>query len=227
MNHHSFISATQTESNNGIKQPCCTAIPPIHNFLSVESEGLSLSTGECSSPHPSPFIQKESHSYPHKIRAPTSQSHKCCFPPGPNSPWTRGSHLQHSKGSFSRSSVFCTSLYLSSSSSSETHRQLGNLPFLPRPPSYNHSVSSVDSTKSPLSFSEGIGNPYEEEHSESLVKDLFNLPGDISDGSFHGVTCTDDSLALNDHLELHFLSDELDIAITDNGENPRVDVSTL
>ncbi|KAJ0021403.1 hypothetical protein Pint_32413 [Pistacia integerrima] len=223
MNHHSFISATQTESNEGVKQPCCTAVPPVHNFLSVESEGQSLSTGQWPSPHPSPFIRKESLSSTNHSRAPTSQSPKYCFSPGPSSPGTPCSHLQHSKGSFSRSSVFCTNLYLSSSSSSETHRQLGNLPFLPHPSSYNQSVSAVDSTKSPLLFSEDIGNPYEEEHSESLMKDLFNFPGDISDGSFHGVTCRDDSLAVNDHLELQFLSDELDMAITEHGETPRLD----
>lgn len=226
MNHHSFISASQTESNKGVKQSSC-ALTPVQKFLSVESGGQSLSTGDCSSPHPSPFIQKQSLSSPNHIQSPTSQSSKYCFSPGLKSPGTPGSHLQHLKSSFSRASAFCTSLYLSSSSSSETHRQLGNLPFLPPPPSYNQSVSAVDSTKSPLLFSEDIANPYayEEEHSESLMKDFFNLSGDISDGSFHGVTYADDSLALNDHLELQFLSDELDIAVTDQGENPRLDVS--
>ncbi|GAV90481.1 Myb_DNA-binding domain-containing protein/Myb_CC_LHEQLE domain-containing protein [Cephalotus follicularis] len=53
------------------------------------------------------------------------------------------------------------------------------------------------------------------------MKDL-NFPGE-SDKSFHAETCGSDSLALTEQLELQFLSDELDIAITDHGENPRLD----
>lgn len=223
MNHHSIISVTQSESNKGVSQSCCTALSPIHNFC-VETEEHCLSTGECSSPRPSPFIRKESLNSPNHMQVSTALPQKNCLIARPDSPMSPGSRLQHSRGTFSRSSVFCTSLYQSSSSSSETHRQLGNLPFLPHPPSYNQSVSAVDSTNSPLLFSEDVGNPYEE-HPESLMKDFLNLPGDASDGSFHGITCTGDGF--NEQLELQFLSDELDIAINDHGENPRLDVSTL
>ncbi|KAL5747054.1 hypothetical protein ACOSQ2_024351 [Xanthoceras sorbifolium] len=212
MNHQSIISVTPSESNKGVSQSCCTASSPIYNFLSVESEGQSVCTGDYPSPHASPFIRKESLSSLNHMRVVS----------GPNSPVTPGLHL-HSKGAFSRSSEFCTSLYQSSSSSSENHRRLGNLPFLPHPPTYNQSFSAVDSTKSPLLFSEDIGNTYEEEHSGPPMKDFLNFPGDASDGSFHSVTCGGETLPFTDQLELQFLSDELDIAITDHGENPRLD----
>ncbi|KAK4856176.1 hypothetical protein QYF36_014850 [Acer negundo] len=214
MNHQTIIPVTPSESSRGISQSCCTALSPVYNFLSVESQGQSLCTADYSSLHPSPFIRKESVSSPSHMRL-----------SGPNSPVTQAAtHLQHSNNTFSRSSEFCTSLYLSSSSTTETHRRLGNFPFLPHPPTYNQSVSAVDSTKSPLHFSEDIGNTYEEEeHSESFMKDILNFPGDASDGSFHSVTCGGETLALTEQLELQFLSDELDIAITDRGENPRLD----
>ncbi|TXG74492.1 hypothetical protein EZV62_003071 [Acer yangbiense] len=213
MNHQSIIPVTPSESSKGISQSCCTALSPLYNFFSVESEGQSLCTADYSSLHPSPFIRKESVSSPNHMRV-----------SGPNSPVTQaGTHLQHSNNTFSRSSEFCTSLYQSSSSTTETHRRLGNFPFLPHPPTYNQSVSAVDSTKSPLLFSEDIGNTYEEEHSESFMKDLLNFPGDASDGSFHSVTSGGETLALTEQLELQFLSDELDKAITDRGENPRLD----
>ncbi|KAK2643540.1 hypothetical protein Ddye_025303 [Dipteronia dyeriana] len=205
MNHQSIIPVTPSESGKGISHSC-------YNFLSVQSEGQSLCTGDYSSLHPSPFIQKDSVSSPSHMRV-----------SGPSSPVIPGTHLQHSKKTFSRSSEFCTSLYLSSSSTSETHLRLGNLPFLPHPPTYNQSVSAADSTRSPFLFSGDIGNTYEEEHSESFMKDFLNFPVDVSDGSFHSVSCGGETLALTEQLELQFLSDELDIAITDHGENPRVD----
>ncbi|KAH9702019.1 Myb family transcription factor PHL6 [Citrus sinensis] len=222
MNHHSIISVTKNESNKGVSQSCCSALSPIHNF---QTEGQSLSTGEYPFPHPSPFIRKESLSSPNHMQASTVVPKENGLISTSDSPISPGSHFQHSKGGFSRSSVFCTSLYLSSSASSETHRQIGNFPFLPHPRTFNQSVSAVDSTKSSLLFSEDMGNAYQEEHSESLMKGFLNFPEDASDGSFPGVTCMGERLGLNEHLELQFLSDELDIDITDHGENPRLDVS--
>ncbi|GLT72223.1 hypothetical protein SLA2020_441770 [Shorea laevis] len=200
MNHNSIISAKQSEATRGVTQSYYGTLSPVHNFLTVESEGKSLSANECSSSRPSPFIRTESLSFTHK----------------------EGSSVQP-QNTFSRSSVFCTSLYQSSSSSSEAHWQLGNLPFLPHPPSYNQSISAVDSTKAPLLFSGDIDNQYDEEHSEALMRDFLNFPGDDSGSSLHGVTCASDGLAYTDQLDLQFLSDELDIAITDHGENPRLD----
>ncbi|KDO67079.1 hypothetical protein CISIN_1g011006mg [Citrus sinensis] len=220
MNHHSIISVTKNESNKGVSQSCCSALSPIHNF---QTECQSLSTGEYPFPHPSPFIRKESLSSPNRMQASTVVPKENGLISTSDSPISPGSHFQHSKGGFSRSSVFCTSLYLSSSASSETHRQIGNFPFLPHPRTFNQSVSAVDSTKSSLLFSEDMGNAYQEEHSESLMKGFLNFPEDASDGSFPGVTCMGERLGLNEHLELQFLSDELDIDITDHGENPRLD----
>lgn len=59
------------------------------------------------------------------------------------------------------------------------------------------------------------------------MKDFLNLPGDASHSSFHGLSCASDSLAFTENLDLQYLSDELDIAITDHGEIPGVDVSLL
>lgn len=224
MNHHSIISVTKNESNKGVSQSCCSALSPIHNF---QTECQSLSTGEYPFPHPSPFIRKESLSSPNRMQASTVVPKENGLISTSDSPISPGSHFQHSKGGFSRSSVFCTSLYLSSSASSETHPQIGNFPFLPHPRTFNQSVSAVDSTKSSLLFSEDMGNAYQEEHSESLMKGFLNFPEDASDGSFPGVTCMGEHLGLNEHLELQFLSDELDIDITDHGENPRLDVSRV
>ncbi|KAJ9164526.1 hypothetical protein P3X46_024092 [Hevea brasiliensis] len=222
MNRNGVISVAKSESK-GITQPYFTTISPIHGFFSVESEGQSSMTTECSS-RPSPFIPTESQGSPKIMQASTVQPPKYCLKSGPDSPLSPVSHVHHSRTTFQRCSVFCTSLYLSSSSSSETNRQLGNLPFLPHPPTYSQSVSAVDSTKSTLLFNGNITDPHvEEEHSDAFVKDFLNLPGDASEGSFHGITCVSDNLAFTEQLELQFLSNELDIAITDHGENPRVD----
>lgn len=226
MNHHGAISVTKNESTKGVTQPFCTALFPIRNSFSVESEGQCSLTSECST-HPSPLIWPESPSSQNNMRASTIQPQKYCFKTGLDSPVSTGSHVQHSKSTFQHSSVFCTSLYLSSSSSSETNRQLGNLPFLPHPSTCNQSVSAVDSTKSPPIFGGDVRNPYDEEHSDVLMKDFLNLSGDASEDSLHGMNFASDNLAHTEQLELQFLSDELNIAITDHGENPRLDVSRL
>lgn len=227
MNRHSIISIAQREATKGVKQSYCTSLSPVHDFLNVQSEGQSLLASECSSSHASPFVRTESLSSPTHMRASSVQPQKYSFRSCSNSPVSPGSNVQHPKSTFSRSSVFCTSLYQSSSSSSETSRQLGNLPFLPHPLTCNQPISAADSTKSPLLYSGDLSNLYDEEQSEALMKDFLNLSGDSSNGSFHGFSSASDSLALTEQLELQFLSDELDIAITDHGENPRLDVSVL
>ncbi|XWS11657.1 hypothetical protein CRYUN_Cryun37aG0018200 [Craigia yunnanensis] len=219
MNHPTFVSVTQSEPSKGIGESYPTAVSPIHNFPSIDSEGQSSLAGECSSPLPFPFIRTESLNSSH-IQASTVQLKKNNLKSGPCSPISPSALA---KSAFSRSSVFCTSLYLSSSSTSETQRQLGNLPFLPHPSTYHQSISAVDSSKSPVVFSKDLSNPYNEDNSEVITKNFLNLPGDACDGLFHGMHCENDNFALTEQLELQFLSDELDIAIIDHGENPRLD----
>ncbi|KAE8656912.1 Detected protein of confused Function [Hibiscus syriacus] len=59
-----------------------------------------------------------------------------------------------------------------------------------------------------------------------VIMDFLNIPGDACDGSFHDMHCENDDFTLTEQVELHFLSDELDIAISDHGENARVEPSS-
>lgn len=140
------------------------------------------------------------------------------------SPFIRSQSPDWPKNStFSRSSTFCTNLYSSSSSANETQKHLGNsLPFLPDP---SASASGVESARSPSVFSEDLGNPFDGDNNSSLVKDFFNLSADAcsNGGGYHDLDCSNDTLS--DQLELQFLSDELELAITDRAETPRLDVS--
>ncbi|XP_062093220.1 myb family transcription factor PHL6 isoform X2 [Humulus lupulus] len=224
MSHQSIVSMTQGEPSKEVSSSDCIPLSPVHDFVSSGSEGQSLLAGECSSSLSSPFIRTESLGSPNLImRASSIHPLKYSFGSSSSTPMSPGSHVQHPKNSFSRSSVFCTSLY-QSSMSSEAHRHLGNLPFLP-PPTCNQSISAVESTSSPLLFSGDLSNQFEEEQSESeaLMKDFLNLSGDASHSSFHGLSCASDSLAFTDNLELQYLTDELDFGISDHGETPRVD----
>ncbi|KAF3949421.1 hypothetical protein CMV_024702 [Castanea mollissima] len=74
-------------------------------------------------------------------------------------------------------------LYQSSSLSSESHWQLGNLPSLPHPPTFDQPIYAHDS-KAPLVFSGDLDNLYHEKNSElsltmekihGLKSDLFDL----------------------------------------------------
>ncbi|CAA7016290.1 unnamed protein product [Microthlaspi erraticum] len=143
-------------------------------------------------------------------------------PDSPGQLWPKNS----SQGTFSRSSTFCTNLYVSSSSSSEAQKHLGNsLPFLPDPSACStHSASKAESARSPPIFSEDFANPFDGDSSGSLVKDFLNLSGEAcSDGGFLDLDCSNDSYCLSDQMELQFLSDELELAITDRAETPRLD----
>ncbi|XP_047338503.1 myb family transcription factor PHL6 isoform X2 [Impatiens glandulifera] len=113
---------------------------------------------------------------------------------------------QHLKTTFSRSSMFCTSLYLSSSSSSETRYFHGCLPFLPHPPLKNQLTSDEKQPKKLM-----------QEESNN-----FNVEcAGVGDGSY-GTNCPSEDVEVTEQLELQFLSDQLDI-INGNGENPRID----
>jgi len=84
----------------------------------------------------------------------------------------------------------------------------------------------VESARSPSIFTEDLGNQCDGGNSGSLLKDFLNLSGDAcSDGDFHDFGCSNDSYCLSDQMELQFLSDELELAITDRAETPRLDVS--
>ncbi|XP_056853248.1 myb family transcription factor PHL6-like isoform X2 [Raphanus sativus] len=158
-----------------------------------------VSTAQACSSSPSPFIRSHS-------------------PDSPGQLWPRSSP----QGTFSRSSTFCTNLHISSSSSSEAQKHLGNtLPFLPDPSSNSQPASAVEeSARSPSIFSEDLSNPFDGNN----VRDFFNLSGDASsDRGFHDLDCSNDSYCLSDQMELQFLSDELELAITDRSETPRLD----
>lgn len=224
MNRHSVVSAKQTETTIGFTQPYLPAASPFHSILNVELERQNSLKGDCSLSH-SPFIQTELPSPPNFIQTSVVQSQKFCSKSEPNSTMSSDTNASYPKSTYSRSSVFCTSLYLSSSSSTETHKPLANLPFLPHPSMSYQSISSVHSTKTPSLFSGDSGSLYEEENSEDMMRGFLTLPA--SDESFHAMNCESDNLAFSEQLELQFLSDELDIAIADSGENPRLDVSAF
>ncbi|KAF3520770.1 hypothetical protein DY000_02059727 [Brassica cretica] len=112
-----------------------------------------------------------------------------------------------SNGSFSRSSAFCN---LSSSSSSDTQKHLGTtLPFLSNP--------STERSPAAASFSEEdlLSIPYEEEVDTSFL----SLHGD------GGLQDLDNFSLSEEQMALQFLSDELQLAITDRAQTPRLDVT--
>ncbi|CAH8381539.1 unnamed protein product [Eruca vesicaria subsp. sativa] len=176
---------------------------------------LVVSTAQACSSSLSPPVHDFLNFQPENRKSPFIRSHS---PDSPGQLWP--------KGTFSRSSTFCTNLYVSSSSSSDAQKHLGNtLPFLPDPSTNSQPASAVEFARSPSIFSEDLSNPFDGENSGSLVKDFFNLSGDAcSDGrGFHDLDCSNDSYCLSDQMELQFLSDELELAITDRSETPRLD----
>lgn len=134
-------------------------------------------------------------------------------------------HIQQPQSSFSRSSLFCTSLHLSSSSSLETTLRLQSLPFLPDPsprklPNFTNLSSDSSSfvQRDSSSLVQSCRGP-----SEGSLRSSQNIHGGSSDGSVNHEHCGLDSLHLTEQMELQLLSDELHIVIGGDGENPRID----
>ncbi|KAJ4964436.1 hypothetical protein NE237_024375 [Protea cynaroides] len=215
MNHPGMITIKQKESPKSVTHT--------YSIFNAESKGQHLLDDDSSSGRLPLYVQKESFNSPSLGRASPYPPQKLSPNLELNSPVSPGSYPQHPKSMFSRSSAFCTSLYLSSSTSSETNRQLGNLPFLPHPPTCNQSISSVYSSKSPLLLSGDFSEQGDEDSSEYLMKDFLNFPGESSDGDFHGENYANGSLTFTEQMELQMLSEELDIVITGNAKNPRLD----
>lgn len=119
----------------------------------------------------------------------------------------------------SASSTFCTTLYSSTSSRAETYRQLGNLPFLPNPAS--------PSAASKCHSSNALVADVKVDTCRSDILDTskyLNFPEDCLDGSENFMN---NSVTFTEQLEWDFISEQLDLAITDNGENPGLDVSAF
>ncbi|GMH17541.1 hypothetical protein Nepgr_019382 [Nepenthes gracilis] len=213
----SKISAALSDSKKGItayftavSTNDCSSVEGGHSSLSSQSTWSCPLSPQLRRPNLSNLLDE----FPtHPLRF--------CAKSGPQSTAISYSHV-HPKSASSCSSTFCTTLHLSSSSSTEVQRQLGNFPFLPHP-SVQQSESIGQSAKFELLLDEDSTNPYEQEHSRDIVKDFLNYPGCLSDDISNEMSCPNDSLALTEQLELQFLSDELHSAITDTGENPRID----
>ncbi|KAK3152114.1 hypothetical protein QOZ80_2BG0154610 [Eleusine coracana subsp. coracana] len=134
------------------------------------------------------------------------------------------SQADFSETILSSSSTFCTSMYSTSSTNYNTCRQTSALPFLPHPPKcaqqQQHSAGQSSSSSSLLYGADlNDGDHDDTKHSDDL-QDFLNLSGDASESSFHGES---KSMAFNDHMEIHFLSEQLGIAMTNNEDSPRLD----
>ncbi|RVW59774.1 Myb family transcription factor PHL6 [Vitis vinifera] len=187
MNHHSVLSAKQTESTKGFTQSYCAAVSPIHNLLNVELEGQNSFKSDCSSSH-SRFTQTELPGPANFMQASVVQPQKLCSKSGPYSSVSSDTDAQYPK---------CTFLVL--------------LCFVPAYTCHLHqALKPIDHLEIFHFF---------------LIHQCPTSPFllDASDESFHVMNCASDNITFSEQLELQFLSDELDIAIADNGENPRLD----
>ncbi|KAG6495932.1 protein PHOSPHATE STARVATION RESPONSE 3-like isoform X1 [Zingiber officinale] len=144
--------------------------------------------------------------------------------PEPESPLSHVSVTEFSEPIFSRSSTFCASMYSSSVNSSEPCSKQNNFPFLPHHMKCEQQNSSVQSSNSPLLFcGDIIVENNEDEHTDDLVEDFLNLSSDASEGIISGENYGNSVLAVSEQMEFQILSEQLGIAITDNGESPALD----
>ncbi|ERN12600.1 hypothetical protein AMTR_s00025p00224230 [Amborella trichopoda] len=139
-------------------------------------------------------------------------------------PGSSFSHSESSRHMLSQSSSFCTSLHVSSSSVPENNRHLANLPFLPDPLKGKLPASKASSLNSFLSISEDLKTESKEhDTSENLIQDLFNLSGNASDTGLCSENYPNDDMIVTEQFDWQIISDHLDLAITDIGENPGLD----
>lgn len=221
INLHRNTSVSQGENLRGVLQTRLIGSSPVHITSTMDSQGLySLKCN--SSPAVLPHcIQPKP---PNSLTQTPSPKDKLYAKHLSNESDT--SCIQNPKSTFAPSSMFCSSLHFSSSTSPETSRYLGNQTFLPNPQNYGRCPPAVNSPKPSLLSGGGETGRCGKETSFDLMKGFeYNIPGQCSDGIFWGENYASDSLTLSQQLEVQNFSEELNMAINDISDNPRLDVS--
>ncbi|KAG9450154.1 hypothetical protein H6P81_010119 [Aristolochia fimbriata] len=207
----------QNKSAEEIGHACCGSASTIHDSTSTgPSEGKLIDdkfacSSICTETRP---LCAASHLHgsffkPKALNALTKQEIPNAFVAHPLSPEPK----------FCRSSTFCASLYSSSSVSSGSHQQLSRLPFLPHPTKRDQIIAKPES---PLIL-HGDDQPYSGDTQSDNLMDFLDFTGDATNDNFHSENYGSNNFALSEDMELQMLSEELDIAITDNGESPGLD----
>ncbi|XAR50719.1 hypothetical protein NMG60_11005127 [Bertholletia excelsa] len=176
-----------------IQHHLCPGPSLVHKTLSTEHSGYGS--------YKSPPVPEPVNSYKPQT---LFQSQKLNIG-GSDDSLSHPSHAHNPRSPYNRTSEFCT-LHVSTSSGSETRWQLKNPPFLPHPPAQDWLVGTAGSPKSsPLSDGE---------------TSFPDLAGESSDGILiypKGFTMCEEE------LELEFLSNPLELVMTENGEGPKLD----
>ncbi|XP_059634545.1 myb family transcription factor PHL6-like isoform X2 [Cornus florida] len=193
----------------------------IHNLLTPRSKAQLSRNGIFTSSYLPQCGQTQSlHSLPQESLFQLQNSNTSL---GSNKLLTDSLHHQNQQSPFNGSSSFGTNLHVSSSTSSETNQQLGNPHFLSHVPAYDHSTSVANSSKNPLIVGGDVIDSCDTEISEDSTKKFLDLARESSVGRFDGLSYEEDSLTLIAELDLEYLSEVLDIDISENGENPSVE----
>ncbi|KAJ6794921.1 protein PHOSPHATE STARVATION RESPONSE 3 isoform X1 [Iris pallida] len=216
MNSQSVITVKQSKSPDGARSSHQASPSSIHTLFSSQSDCKKLFIN---SPYQPKLCPRSSSSLQDGLFCNEGK----LYPDSDiRSSLSHVSSHQYSEPKFSRSSTFCTRLYLSSSTNSMTCRQLSNLPFLPHPPKSEPLTSTGLSSNSLLSSGDVRSMHSEGEHSDDLV-DFLNMSGDASDGSLHGDSYNHNNTAYKEQIDLQMLSEQLGRAIADNGESTHLD----
>lgn len=231
MSTQSIISVKQFTGPHRMAHTCTAPQPSAHNLLSAESD----SCGSAHDPRSS-WSAVQTSSVKSEMVGSLSLTkilpfnlEKCS--PGSNpddSAVSRVSQAELSDPVSSSSSTFCTSMFSSFQTDPESCRRKGALPFLPHPPKCEQKLqqqisAGQSSSSSSLLFGADLSSGSHDDASHSGdLKDFLNLSGDVSEGTFHGESS---AMAFSEQVEFQFLSEQLGIAMTNNEESPRLDVS--
>ncbi|RLN09783.1 protein PHR1-LIKE 1-like [Panicum miliaceum] len=226
MSTQSIIAVKQFAGPDRMAHTCTTPQPSAHSLFSAKSDHCGSShdpLSSCASAQSS-SVKSEMVGSLSLTKILPLDLHKRSPESNPERSASRASQAQLSDPTSSSSSTFCTSMFSSFKTSSESCRQKGALPFLPHPPKckQRQQISArQSSSSSSLLFGADLssGGHDDAEHSGDL-KDFLYLSGDVSEGSFHGES---NAMAFSEQMEFQFLSEQLGIAITNNEESPRLD----
>jgi len=227
MSTQSIIAVKQFAGPDRMAQTCTTPQPSAHSLFSAKSDHCGSAydpQSSCASAQSS-SVKSEMIGSLSLTKILPPDLHKRSPESNPESSASRASQAQLSDPISSSSSTFCTSMFSSFKTSSESCRQKGALPFLPHPPKCEQQQPQISarqsSSSSSLLFGADLSNGGHDdvEHSGDL-KDFLNLSGDVSEGSFHGES---NAMAFSEQMEFQFLSEQLGMAITNNEESPRLD----